>query len=158
MDKLLSTGRAAVNNSSTAELPVPCGEALVGEHGEVWLPYDAMKMLGRVCRWAPLSIRCATRHASNGPSSRRPAHDGSLSIINGTDVTLGDSVIGVEVLACVTQLTPCLRIELFRSQTTPNFVKQLYGLANEVVDVVSRVSRKAGSLPKDVVDLSDFFH
>ena len=115
-------------------------------------------MLGRVCRWAPLSTRCATRHASNCPFSWRPARGGSLSIINGTDVTLGDSVIGVGVLAWAKQLTPCPRIELFRSRTTPSFVERLYELANEVVDVVPRLPRTAGSLPKDVVDLSDFLH
>ena len=73
-------------------------------------------------------------------------------------VTLGDSVIGLGVLAWAKHLTPGLQIELYRSRITPSFVERLYELANEVVDVLHRLARTVGSLPKDAVDLSDFPH
>ncbi len=137
---------------------IPTGEALVDTLGAVWLPHDIAKSrLAPQC-WSPLSSCRPTMHAGRQPFCWRPPRGGTLNVLNGMGVTLGDSVIGLGVLAWLKQRDPDLRIEVWRSQCAPAFVERLYALADAVVDRVHRLPQALDTLPHELVDLSDFLH
>jgi Glycosyltransferase family 9 (heptosyltransferase) len=137
---------------------IPTGEALVDDLGAVWLPHDIAKspLAGR--HWSPLSSCRASMHAGRLPFSWSPPRGGTLSVLNGMGVTLGDSIIGLGVLAWLKQRDPSLRIEVWRSRCAPAFVERLYALADGVVDRVHRLPQPLHTLPSELVDLSDFLH
>ena len=146
----------SVPHSAAAALPT--GEALVDERGAVWLPHDIAKSTLAGRWWSRLSSCRPSMHAVRMPFCWSPPRGGTLSILNGMGVTLGDSVIGLGVLAWLKQRDPGLRIEVYRSQCTPAFVERLYALADRVVDRVHRLPQPIDSLPPELVDLSDFLH
>ena len=91
---------------------LPTGEALVDDSGAVWLPHDIAKTTLAGRHWSPLSSRRPSMHAGRVPFCWSPPRGGTLSILNGMGVTLGDSVIGLGALAWLKQREPNLRIEV----------------------------------------------
>jgi Glycosyltransferase family 9 (heptosyltransferase) len=141
-----------------ADAAAPTGEALVDDLGAVWLPHDIAKSPLAVRHWSLLSSCRASMHAGRLPFCWSPPRGGTLSVLNGMGVTLGDSIIGLGVLAWLKQRDPSLRIEVWRSRCAPAFVERLYALADGVVDRVHRLPQPLHTLPSELVDLSDFLH
>jgi Glycosyltransferase family 9 (heptosyltransferase) len=134
------------------------GEALVDSAGQVWLPYDLPHLPAPPAGLARLSSRRECRHAGRAAFRWCAPASGTLRILNGMGVTLGDSIIGMNALAWLKHGDPSLRIELYRSRHTPAVVERLYELARAIVDQVHYLPLPLGELPADVIDLSDFVH
>ncbi len=140
------------------KLAIPTGEALVDDLGAVWLPHDIAKSPLDERRWSRLSACRPSMHAGRLPFRWSPPRGGTLSVLNGMGVTLGDSIIGLGVLAWLKRCDVNLRIEVWRSRCAPAFVERLYTLANRVVDRIHRLPQPLTTLPGDLIDLSDFLH
>lgn len=134
------------------------GEALVDRSGGVWLPFDLSHADVPSAGWSRLSSRREVRHAGRRPFRWRAPEDGCLHILNGMGVTLGDSIIGMNVLAWLKARHPEMSIHLYRARQTPAFVERLYELANHIVEPVRYLPQPLKSLPGDVIDLSDFLY
>ena len=134
------------------------GEALVDRSGSVWLPYDLPHIGGSPAGWSRLSSRREVRHAGRRPYRWQAPADDSLHVLNGMGVTLGDSIIGMNVLAWLKSCHPSLRIHLYRTRHAPAPVERLYELASHIVEPVHYLPQPLDAIPPDVVDLSDFLY
>jgi hypothetical protein len=134
------------------------GEALVDGEGSMWLPYDLPHRRHGTESWTLISERRDVLHAGRRPFRRRTCHDSELHLLNGMGVTLGDSVIGMSVLAWVKTEHPSLQIHLYRSPHTPDYVERLYQLANTIIEPVRYLPWPLRALPQQAIDLSDFLH
>lgn len=138
--------------------PLLTGEALVDPSGRIWLPYDLQHGEAPATGLARLSARRTVRHAGRKPFRwHAPAND-ALHVINGMGVALGDSIIGMNVLAWLKQRHPALRIHLHRTRHAPAHVERLYQLAGHIIHAVHHLPQPLQSLPADAVDLSDFMY
>jgi hypothetical protein len=147
-----------MEQEAAEELSLLKGEALVDRSGRVWLPYDLPHLGATSVGWSRLSARREVRHAARVPFRwRTPARD-ALHILNGIGVTLGDSIIGMNVLAWLKSSNSALRIHLYRSRHAPAYVERLYQLASHIVEPVHYLPQPLESIPPDVVDLSDFLY
>jgi hypothetical protein len=134
------------------------GEALVDRSGRVWLPYDLPHLRATSVGWSRLSARREVRHAGRRPFRWRARARDALHVLNGMGVTLGDSIIGINVLAWLKTCHPALRIHLYRSRHAPAYVERLYQLASRIIEPVHYLPQPLESIPRDVVDLSDFLY
>jgi hypothetical protein len=134
------------------------GEALVDGTGKVWLPYDLPHLRSSAAGWSRLSSRRDVRHAGRHPFQWRASASEELHVINGMGITLGDSIIGMNALAWLKARQPALRIHLYRTPHAPAFVERLYQLAGHLIERVTYLPMSMESLPRDVVDLSDFLY
>jgi ADP-heptose:LPS heptosyltransferase len=73
-------------------------------------------------------------------------------------VALGDSIIGLGVIAWVKSHLPRLALHLYRSRHAPPFVERLYALAKGLIERVHRLPCPLASLPRHAIDLSDFMY
>ena len=134
------------------------GEALVDRTGSVWLPYDLPHLGGPPAGWSRLSSRREVRHAGRRPYRWQLPANNTLHVLNGMGVTLGDSIIGMNVLAWLKTCHPALRIHLYRTRHAPAFVERLYELASHIIEPVHYLPQPLEAIPADVVDLSDFLY
>src|SRR5262249_37788637 len=102
------------------------GEALVDGEGAIWLPYDLPHRRHSTESWTLISERREVLHAGRRRFRRRTSYGRELHVLNGMGVTLGDSVIGMSVLAWVKAEHPSLQIHVYRSPHTPAYVERLY--------------------------------
>jgi hypothetical protein len=143
----------------TAEqLTLVQGEAVVDGADNVWLPFDLPHLPVPPDGWARLSSRRDVRHAGRLPFHWHPPASGTLHLLNGMGVTLGDSIIGMNALAWLKARHPALRIQLHRTPHALPFVERLYQLASHIVEPVAYLPRPLHALPEEVVDLSDFLY
>ena len=131
---------------------------MVDPHGRVWLPYDLPHLRTPLDGWCRLSSRREARHAERRPFQWRPPAGNALHVLNGMGVALGDSIIGMNVLAWLRKRHPALRIHLYRTPHAPAHVERLYELAGHVVERVHYFPQPLDSIPPDAIDLSDFLH
>jgi len=134
------------------------GEALVDCSDNVWLPYDLPHLRVPSAPWTRLSSRRDVRHAGRRPFRWRAPASGTLHVLNGMGVTLGDSIIGMNALAWLKDLHLALRIHLYRTPHAPPYVERLYQLASPIVERVTYLPMPLKSLPEEVVDLTDFLY
>lgn len=134
------------------------GEALVDDDGAIWLPYDLAHRSQGAEAWALISERRDVLHAGRCRFRRRRSSGSALHVLNGMGVTLGDSVIGMGVLAWMKSRRPSCRIHVYRSPHSPPYVERLYQLANTIIEPVRYLPWPLENLPKQVIDLSDFLH
>jgi len=134
------------------------GEALVDGEGAIWLPYDLPHRRHSTGSWTLISERRDVLHAGRRRFRLQASDSRELHVLNGMGVTLGDSVIGMSVLAWVKTEHPSLQIHLYRSPHTPTYVERLYQLANSIIEPVRYLPWPLLALPKHLVDLSDFLH
>ena len=134
------------------------GEALVDGEGAIWLPYDLAHRRHRTGSWNLISERRDVLHAGRRRFRLRTSYGRELHVLNGMGVTLGDSVIGMSVLAWVKTEHPSLQIHVYRSPHTPTYVERLYQLANTIIEPVRYLPWPLLALPKQLIDLSDFLH
>lgn len=134
------------------------GEAVVDPRGRVWLPYDLPHLRAPLDGWCRLSSRRDARHAERRPFQWHPPAGNALHVINGMGVALGDSIIGMNVLAWLKKRYPGLRIHLYRTPHAPTHVERLYELTGHIVERVHYLPQPLESIPADAIDLSDFLH
>ncbi len=100
----------------------------------------------------------------------------TLTLVNGMGVTLGDSVIGIEVLHYLRQRYPDVRVRVLRPACCADFVEQLYRLASGsgIIDTLASLPQPLPEpAPRDVyvdtgnqlfrddfatLDMHDFFY
>jgi len=134
------------------------GEALVDDASNVWLPCDLPYLRAPSMRWTRLSSRREVRHAGRRRFQWAVPESGTLHVLNGMGITLGDSVIGMNALAWLKAQHPSLRIHLYRTRHAPSFVERLYELASHIVEAVTYLPMPLEGMPDDSVDLSDFLY
>lgn len=81
-----------------------------------------------------------------------------LHILHGMGRTLGDSIVGLSVLAWVKSIAPNLRIHVYRASHATDAAEQLYRLAEHVVSRVHHLPLPDAALPADAIDVSDFLY
>ena len=143
-----------MEQEAAEDLSLLKGEALVDRSGRVWLPYD-LPHWGNVRGWSRLSARREVRHAARVPFRwRAPARD-ALHILNGIGVTLGDSIIGMNVLAW---LKICKFRAAHSSVSKPTHRRMWSGCINSASHIVEPVHYlpRRWSRSRPMVDLSDF--
>lgn len=80
-----------------------------------------------------LSPETGVANASQRPFSVDYSSQHMLHIINGMGVALGDSVIGLTAIRALQYLNPQLATTLYRPAKAPDYVEQLYRLADGIV-------------------------
>ncbi len=134
------------------------GEALVDGDGATWLPYDLPHRRTHAASWSLLSARRDVLHAGRRRFHLPPSCREEIHVLNGMGVTLGDSVIGLSVLAWLKRKHPSLRIHVYRSPHSPPYVERLYQLARAVIEPVRYLPWPLEALPRQTIDLSDFLY
>lgn len=137
------------------------GEALVDAAGQVWLPYDLPHLPhlpARTRGWRRLSALRDIRHAGRRPFHWCMPSGGTLHVLNGMGVSLGDSIVGMNALAWLKDRHPALRIHLYRTPHAPAGVERLYRLAGHLVESVTYLPLSLETLPDQAIDLSDVLH
>jgi hypothetical protein len=99
------------------------------------------------------SLTCdpAIRNANAAPFEIDYARVARLHVINGMGVTLGDSIIGLTALAAINRAHAGISISLYRPHKTPDYVKQLYELAQPVIGQTIDLPVPLASIPDDEV-------
>jgi len=80
-----------------------------------------------------MSREIGVANASQWPFSVDYASQHRLHIINGMGVSLGDSIIGLTAIRALRYLNPQLATTLYRPAKAPDYVEQLYRLADSIV-------------------------
>lgn len=70
-----------------------------------------------------------------------------LTIVNGLGVTLGDSIVGISSLQAIKKINPDITINVIRPEHCPDYVNQIYSMAEGVVDSVKY-------MPLDISNIS----
>ncbi|HYS66272.1 MAG TPA: ADP-heptose--LPS heptosyltransferase [Paraburkholderia sp.] len=91
----------------------------------------------------------AIRNANAAPFEIDYARVARLHVINGMGVTLGDSIIGLTALAAIKRAHPGISISLYRPRKAPDYVRQLYELAQPVIGQTIDLPVPAASIPVD---------
>lgn len=88
-----------------------------------------------------------------------------LNIINGMGVTLGDSIVGISVLAAIKEKNPNIKIRVIRPETAPPYVEEVYKLAASVIDELDYMPFNIHELSKSALNVdvgnqlySPYFH
>ncbi|TJZ66658.1 glycosyltransferase family 9 protein [Chitiniphilus eburneus] len=108
--------------------PPLTGETLVHASGELWLPYDLAFLDRNPADFVPLSQLRPVLNAHHAPFRLDIPAPGTLHLLNGMGVALGDSVIGLSVLDWLHRERPDLALHMYRSPHTPAYVEALYAL------------------------------
>ena len=137
-------------------------EALVDQYGNVHLPYD------QVTPTPGLQLSLVSQHRPLANAHIKPfladyTRVRALHIINGMGVALGDSIIGLSVLAWLKQRWPQLHITLYQSPHLAAHVREIYRHASFIDALVALPIALAKLPPADaadtlVIDLADFLY
>ncbi|HSC81921.1 MAG TPA: glycosyltransferase family 9 protein [Chitinolyticbacter sp.] len=134
------------------------GEAVLDRQDQLWLPCD-LPHLGRAPgEFRPLSASRAVLNADRSPFMLDYATVGTVHILNGMGVALGDSVIGLSVLHALKAAHPQFQCVLYRSPHTPAYVEAPYSGLDWLT--VRHLPWPLAELPVDepVIDLADFMY
>lgn len=88
-----------------------------------------------------------------------------LNVVNGMGVTLGDSIVGISVLAAIKEKNPNIKIRVIRPETAPSYVEELYKLGVPVIDELHYMPFNINELSSESLNIdvgnqlySPYFH
>jgi hypothetical protein len=134
--------------------------SLLTPDGRLVAPYDLAHDGGDASGHAPASDLPGLRHAALGAFQLDYPTLGTVHVINGMGVALGDSVIGLTALAALRARHPALRFVLYRPALAPAYVDALYQLAAATIAPYRRLPWPAARLPAGdlVVDVGNHLY
>ncbi|MFP3568119.1 glycosyltransferase family 9 protein [Paraburkholderia sp. SIMBA_030] len=123
--------------------------SLLSANDEIVASYDLEVEGASVDGYRSLATVSAIRNANVEAFEIDYSRVSRLHVINGMGVTLGDSIIGISALAAIRRANPGISICIYRPRRDPEYVRQLYKLAEPVVGEIIDLPVHVGSMSRD---------
>ena len=110
--------------------------SLLSEDGQICAPYD-LEVSGTFAkRYRALLAAPEIKNANAEPFEINYGDFARVHVINGMGVTLGDSIIGLTALSAIRKRHPAVSFTIYRPRRAPEYVRQLYRLAEPLFGTV----------------------